>query len=194
MSNLIHTDKNTVDQSGATADGDNVGRDKITLNEVTFHERQTQIEGWLDKLAAERESDPKAQMIVDSLQYYLERFPFDDIVGLEAKLKHAGRSEQTRIALRKKEAFSKLLDYWQAYPSAQEIIAYFLAKIDTVFENEITPMLGISANHEIDAAIKAKLVEPILKEMGCGPFMLNYNHVYGMVYWLAEQCFIRWHK
>lgn len=23
---------------------------------------------------------------------------------------------------------------------------------------------------------------------------MNYNVVQGMVYWLAEQCFIRWHK
>ena len=190
----MHTEKNTVDQSGAKADGDVIGRDKIIHNDITFQQRQTQIEGWLDKLAAERESDPKAQIIVDSLQYYLDRFPFDHIVGLEAKLMHAGRSDQTRIAFRKKEAFSKFLDYWQAYPSAQEIIAYFLAKIDTAFGNEITPMLGILTNSEIDDAIKAKLVEPILNEMGVGPFMLNYNHVYGMVYWLAEQCFIRWHK
>ncbi len=131
--------------------------------------------------------------LVDNLQYYFQPFPYDDVIGLEAKLEHAGRAGQKRQALRKKEAFSKLLAEWQAYPSAQEIIAYFLTKLETCFESHIVPVLGNASPEEIDSLIGEKMIEPVLAEMGCGPFMLNYLNVSGMVYWLAEQCYVRWH-
>jgi hypothetical protein len=131
---------------------------------------------------------------VESLQYYFQLQPYDDVVGLEAKLDHAGRSTQKVSALRKKEAFAKLLTEWGAYPSAQEVIAYFLTKIETSFETEVAPYLGIEPPEIIDRIIQNKLVAPVLEEMGCGPFMLNYANVAGMVYWLAEQCYVRWHS
>lgn len=130
---------------------------------------------------------------VDSLQYYFQPNPYDTIIGLEAKLDHSGRSAQKRSALRRKEAFAKLLEDWKAYPSAQEIIAYFLTKIEACFESDIVPVLGSAPPDVVDALVKERLIDPVLGEMGSGPFMLNYLHVSGMVYWLAEQCYIRWH-
>jgi len=182
---------NSVDQSYASPGGDAVARDKITT--VHQSERRSQIDGWLERLAEELRGNVEMQDFVDSLQYYFQPNPYDEFVGLEAKLSRAGRITQVRSALRKKEAFSKLLEEWRSYPAAQEIIAYFLTKIEAAFEIAIIPMLAKSSINEIDAEILAKLITPVLNEMGCGPFMLNYNHVTGMVYWLAEQCYIRWH-
>lgn len=181
----------TVDQRRAAPGGDAVGRDKIT--NVHHAERRTQIDGWLDRLAEELRGNVQMRDFVDSLQYYFQLSPYDEYVGLEAKLDRAGRSAQKRSALRKKESFSKLLEQWRAYPAAQEIIAYFLTKIETAFEAEVLPFLGESSAADIDSVIIRCLVDPVMSEMGCGPFMLNYNHVVGMVYWLAEQCYIRWH-
>lgn len=178
--------------SGASLQGDAIGRDKITNN--NFSDRKTQIDGWLDKLAAELREDTKIQALVDSLQYYFQQMPYDDVIGLEAKLERSGRESQKMSALRKKEAFSKLLAQWQAYPAAQEIIAYFLAKVEAAFEVSVVPILASASITEIDDAVKRELVDPVLKEMGCGPFMLNHNNVAGMVYWLAEQCYVRWHR
>jgi hypothetical protein len=183
-------DSTTVDQSRAAPSGDAVGRDKIVNHNST---RKSQIEGWLDKLAAERRDDVQVREFVDSIQYYLQPSPSDGISGLEAKLDHAGRSAQKKAALRKKEAFSKLLEAWRSYPAAQEIFAYFLTKIEATFEAHILPKLSSVPPAEIDQLISSQLVDPIIEEMGTGPFMLNYLHVHGMVYWLAEQCYIRWH-
>ncbi|GFE94729.1 hypothetical protein DmAi_27880 [Acetobacter persici] len=130
---------------------------------------------------------------VDNLQYYFQQNPYDDVVGLEAKLERSGRSAQIRSALRKKEAFSKLLEKWRSYPAAQEIIAYFLTKIESSFETEVLPLIDKIPPEEIDVIIKERLIEPVLNEMGNGPFVLNYLNVGGMIYWLAEQCYIRWH-
>jgi hypothetical protein len=188
---MLQNESSKADQRGAQAGGDNVGRDKITVHHA---ERRSQIEGWLERLADERRESAEARELVDSLQYYFQRFPYDHVVGLEAKLDHAGRTDQKKIALRKKEAFSKLLAEWQAYPAAQEIFAYFLTKVESSFEAHIAPMLGINSIEEIDMSFKDKVIQPVLDEMTCGPFMLNYVNVSGMVYWLAEQCYIRWHS
>lgn len=183
--------RNRVDQRQAAPHGDAVGRDKIT--NVHFSERRSQIDGWLDKLAAELKGNVEVREFVDSLQYYFQENPYDDKIGLEAKLDFSGRSSQKRGALRKKEAFSKLLEEWRAYPAAQEIIAYFLAKIESAFETDIIPVIGKFSIEELDSLIKERLVDPVLDEMGCGPFMLNHMNVSGMIYWLAEQCYVRWH-
>lgn len=181
----------TVDQRRASPGGDAVGRDKIT--HVHHSERKTQIEGWLDRLAEEMRGNVQARELVDTLQYYFQYNPYDSVIGLENKLDFAGRTQQKRAALRKKEAFRKLLEEWKSYPAAQEIIAYFLTKIEVCFETDVVPALGIGAIQDIDALIKTSMIDPIMNEMGPGPFMLNYNHVAGMVYWLAEQCYVRWH-
>jgi len=192
VSSLSPSSTNTVDQRRATPAGDAVGRDKIT--NVHVIPRRTQIEGWIERLAEELRDNVEVRDFVESLQYYLQPSPSDGVVGLEAKLDHAGRSSQKGSALRKKEAFAKLLEAWRSYPAAQEIIAYFLTKIEASFEAEILPHLRCTTPDDIDILVTSKLVEPILAEMGCGPFMLNYVHVSGMVYWLAEQCYVRWHQ
>ncbi len=184
---------NAVDQRRAAPGGDAVGRDKIT-NHNHFSERRSQVDGWLERLSEEMRDNHEVRDFVESLQYYFQPQPYDHVVGLEAKLDHAGRSTQKVSALRKKEAFAKLLAEWGAYPSAQEVIAYFLSKIETTFETEIVPLLPSESATVIDTMIRDKLIAPVLDEMGCGPFMLNYANVAGMVYWLAEQCYVRWHS
>ncbi|MDA9918525.1 hypothetical protein N9D37_01370 [Erythrobacter sp.] len=187
---LDNNDK--VQQRDISAGRDNIGRDQ----NVTIHhsQRKNQIEGWLERLAREIDEKPEFRDFVDSLQYYLQKFQYDDVEGLENKLNHSGRGDQYRRALRKKEAFAKLLEEWRSFPAAQEIIAYFLAKIDGCFEAHIEPILETATRDDIDQIIANKLVDPVLEEMRTGPFMLNSMHVNGMVYWLAEQCYIRWHK
>lgn len=183
----------SADQRHASPQGDAVGRDKI-INNIHHSERKSQIDCWLDKLSEELRDNTKIRDFVDSLQYYFQPFTYDDVVGLEAKLDRADRSAQKIIALRRKEAFSKLLEEWQAYPAAQEIFAYFLSKIEASFEINIAPFLGDYPKDEIDRLIHHHLITPVIDEMGHGPFMLNHTNVSGMVYWLAEQCYIRWHS
>nr|WP_292529113.1 ABC-three component system protein [Mesorhizobium sp.] len=38
-----------------------------------------------------------------------------------------------------------------------------------------------------------RIVNPIVEECGGELMSVNHNLVQGMVYWLAEQCFIKWH-
>ncbi|TXN13859.1 hypothetical protein FV219_04210 [Methylobacterium sp. WL122] len=188
---MLNRTENAIDQRGASADGDVVGRDKISFHSTA--ERRNQIDGWLERLDQELRDSPQLRGFVDNLQYYMQDSLYDSVIGLEAKLQHSGRSKQIASALRKKEAFTKLLDEWQAYPAAQEIIAYFLSKIDATFNSKIEPRISTVSADEIDAMILDEIVDKVLREMGCGPFMLNHNNVSGMFYWLAHKCYVRWH-
>ena len=175
-----------------------MGGDQVNIGQIntTLERPKSQIEIWMDKLADEVRTNQQAQQMVDSLQYYHKKHSFDGIDGLENKLDHAGRSHQKGIALRKKELFSKKLDHYSFYGAAQEIFAYFLAAIEENFNTYVHPFIGTLTAAEIDIAVKEKVVDPILAEMsgGGGVMMINCNHVSGMVYWLAEQCYVRWHK
>lgn len=172
-----------------------IGRDQINHTTNQFERRKSQIEFWMEKLAEEMAHNEKTQEMVDSLQYFQEKFSIDGIVGLENKLKHAHRSpEKVKKALKRKEEFSKLLDRFGLFGSAQEIFAFLLSRTEHLFEVEVEPFIGQVDDAEIDRITQHKVVTPILDEMSQGVFAVNNNHASGMVYWLAEQCFIRWHK
>jgi len=38
-----------------------------------------------------------------------------------------------------------------------------------------------------------RIANPIVEECGSDLMSVNHNLVLGMIYWLAEQCFIKWH-
>jgi hypothetical protein len=69
-----------------------------------------------------------------------------------------------------------------------------LARADTRFRTYVLPRVDELSISEIDALVISDIVEPIVEEIGFGPFNVNDAIVAGMVYWLAEQCFVRRHK
>ncbi len=181
-----------VDQENIYAGGDVVGGNKGKT--IVNHNRKTQFDQLMEKLESEIEDSIKVQKVLDSLQYYFEKHSDDGIEGLENKLDHSGRTIQKNKALKRKEYYAKLMDKWAHYGSAQEIFALLLAKIDVNFETNVEPYLGTHSAEEIDKLIKNHVIDPVVSEIGGGVFSINDAHVSRMVYWLAEQCFVRWHK
>lgn len=95
--------------------------------------------------------------------------------------------------MKKKELFAKLLDKWSMYASAQEIFSVLLAKIEYEFSMFVYPKLGVLNEDGINELVDARIVQPTIQECGSGVFTLNHSITMGMIYWLAEQCFVRWH-
>ncbi|MET4689516.1 ABC-three component system protein [Sinorhizobium fredii] len=180
-----------VSQSNATAGGDIVGGNKTTVHNYPIV--ASRVEALMVGLAKEIESKQEVQGIIDSLQFYFKQIAPDGIAGLEAKLTHAGRSGELYIAFEKKELFVKLLDKYSLYESAQKIFAYLLAKVEHEFNFTVHPQVTHCDVLQINQLISTKIVEPIVAECGVGPLDVNHNVAMGMVYWLAEQCFVRWH-
>jgi hypothetical protein len=188
-----------VDQSGATADGDIIAGDKHTHEHTHQHHHSaarasTLLEQLMRRLADEMRNDQEVRDLVEGLQRYYIRRSADGIEGLEAKLKAGNRSHEILDALEQKERFVKLLDRWALYASAQEIFAFLLAKAEHEFRYVVLPQLSKLDEAAINKLIAERIIYPLCDEVGAGVFTLDAGLVIGMLYWLAEQCFVRWHQ
>jgi ABC-3C protein len=151
------------------------------------------IEKLLLRLKQQYDCNELTQTNIDDLaRYHCRRSP-DGISGLQAKLKASGRLQFYDEAIEKKEMFSKLLERWSLYTSAQQIFVYVLAKAETEFTHVIYGQIPQKTLEEINVLVIERIVNPIVEECSGELMAVNHNLVHGMVYWLAEQCFIRWH-
>ncbi|AXI41816.1 ABC-three component system protein [Sulfitobacter sp. SK011] len=155
----------------------------------------SQVPRLLDRLDKEiSHGDTCVEGFIDDLQMFQDRRSSGSLVGLEAKLTDAERQDQLESALMKKEHFAKLLAKMQHYPSAQKIFALFLARINDVFENHIVPHVSLLDRQEVDQIIEERIIQPTLSDMGSGfeHFTITHAHIRGMIYWLADRCYVRW--
>lgn len=176
------------DQSNARAGGSIAGRDYYNVEA-----KKGLIERLLHKLKEQYDCDEQTQITIDELARYHNRRATDGISGLEAKLHASGRFAYYDDAIEKKEMFVKLLEKWSLYSSAQEIFVHILAKAEIEFTQVIYGQIPKKEHEEINALVIERIVSPIVEECGGDLMSVNHNLVLGMVYWLAEQCFIKWH-
>lgn len=181
---------NKVSQQHSKAGGDIVGGDKVTNFNAA---PKSKIEKLLLKLQEQYDGDQETQKIIDELARYHSRRASDGIFGLENKLEAAGKSDCFDDAIEKKEMFAKLLQRWTMYSSAQSIFSHILAKAEIEFTQVIYPQIPEKSEAEVNALVIERIVNPIVEECADDLMAINHNVVQGMVYWLAEQCFIRWH-
>lgn len=80
------------------------------------------------------------------------------------------------------------------YSSAQLIFSHILAKAEIEFTQIIYPQIPTKSEVEINILVLQRIVNPIVEECGDDLMSINHNLVQGMIYWLAEQCFVRWHQ
>jgi hypothetical protein len=164
-----------VDQTGAQADGDIVGRDKVTV----IHSRErvlSVVERLLANLQVEIDRRAQIQHTIDQLQRYYRKQAPDGVAGLEAKLHHSGREYELLFAMEMKEQFAKLLERWSLYVSAQELFVVLLARTEYEFMMTIYPQLGELRHVEINRLINDHIVAPTVNECGATILRLRLNH------------------
>jgi len=186
--------RNRINQKGVSAGGDVVGGDKHVYNNLAAPKNASVVEQLLHKLQTEMEDDLQVKKTIDSLRYFYEKKSIDGIDGLESKLKAGGREHETLQALEKKELFVKALERWSLYASAQEIFVHLLAKAEHEFSMHVFPQIGQIEEHQVNQLVTERIVEPIVTECGATVFQMHHGMAMGMLYWLAEQCFVRWHQ
>jgi hypothetical protein len=180
-----------VRQEGASAHGDVVGRDKY---ETHVHPVPLgPLDQLLQKLQSEIAKNERVRHTIEALAHFQRQRSLDGVVGLKDKLDVSGRSTEYLDALEKKELFAKLLEKWSLYESAQEIFAYLLAKAEHEFNLIIYPQIATLQPFEVNQLVTDRIIVPAIGECGSSVFTLNHSVAMGMVYWLAEQCFVRWH-
>ncbi|GGJ49483.1 hypothetical protein CDQ92_13935 [Sphingopyxis bauzanensis] len=175
-------------QQGAVAGGNIAGRDYYNQEP-----KRGLVEKLLIKLKEQYDCSEHTQTTMDELARYHTRRATDGIDGLEAKLAASGRSGYYDEAIEKKEMFAKLLERWSLYSSAQQIFVHILARAENEFTHVVYGQIPTKSPEEINALVMDRIVNPIVEECGGDLMSVNHNLVQGMVYWLAEQCFIKWH-
>ncbi|WP_426122463.1 ABC-three component system protein [Pararhizobium sp. PWRC1-1] len=181
-------------QSKSVVHGDQAGRD-IVKHYHSFG--SSQVSGWLKRLEIQISSENKDvhNKFVQSLQFFVDRRDEVDVVGLKDKIEKSGFKIDYYSALQKKEEFSKLLMKFQEFSSAQELFAYFLSIIYDVFDEKICPHIHEMDFGDVQKIIDDDIIGKIFSEIGEGSevFLINRTHVRGMIYWLADKCYVRWH-
>ena len=184
----------TVNQKGASASGDIIGRDKTEIHQhMPPAAKLSKLEKLKVRLQQEVADGSCSNQIIDELQKFKKKIPEDGVVGLQAKLEVSGRAAQLMTALEMKEQFAKLLDKWSLYASAQEIFAHLLAMADYKYSHQIYPLITQIEQTSFDELIEEKIITPAIEEIGVDVFSLDHHTAMGMIYWLAEQCRVRWH-
>lgn len=183
----------SMSQSGSTVGGNQVLGD---FNQTIVNEAGRAagvVEQLLARLQAELDNDVTCSDTIRKLQRYHGGTAKGGVVGLGAKLEAADRTGELEDALEQKEMFVKLLEEFSLYASAQEIFVYLLAQAERVFNSEILPLVGEVDPVEINRRTNRLILDPVVRECGATVFQMDHLTAMGMLYWLAEQCFVRWH-
>lgn len=189
---MTKTTSSTVDQSHAHAGGHMAANDIYIAN--IGSQSVGIVETLLKKLQEEMATDAKVADRIDRLQRYYVQRAHDGIHGLKAKLTAANRLDTYDDAIEMKEMFAKLLERWSFYASAQQILVHLLARAERNFSDIILPQISDLSRAEVNSLAKELIVEPTVQDCGASVFEIDHNTATGMIYWLAEQCFVRWHK
>ncbi len=129
---------------------------------------------------------------LSDLYLYVHARDESDPDTLEQKLESANRSSERRLAVRALERFQMLLETYQHFPSGQKLLGFFLAQIHDVFCYQILGK-GLT-DAQIDGIIQSQIIDKTILDMGRGfkHFTLTPVHVRGMLYYLADKCYVRW--
>lgn len=187
----------TSNLSQSQVHGDQAGNSitKITNYNQIEGAKPSQVNRLLQLLSDQISKDESMVGFVDDLQFFVDNREGETVVGLKQKLEVCGRSSSYGDAKKKKELFAKLLLRFERFSSAQQLFAYIMAAIHETFDTKIIPSTASLSAAEIDALIDSEIIDKIISEFGEGSdhLTLNRTHIKGMIYWLADKCYVRWH-
>jgi hypothetical protein len=146
------------------------------------------------KISEEKAAGLQISYTIEKLARFEKQISTDGIDGLENKLTHADRAGEIRYALEAKEDFVKLMAEWRFYESAQQMIVAALAIIEYEYNFNVIPKSNLSTIQQMNDIIKNEIIFPLLNDMSGDAVTVDINHVAGMIYWLADQCYVRWHQ
>ncbi len=147
-----------------------------------------------ERFRREKQEDKTLREAIDSLRYYLDPSAPEASFDLEGKLSVAKRESGLAEATALKELFAKKLARHQLSPVAQEIFAWALGRMQTLFQVHVRPMIASAEKPDvIDKAVLEQVIQPTIAELEDNVLILNYQELRGMLYYLTGNCHIDWH-
>lgn len=151
------------------------------------------------KLFAKLENEAAENKVLTSyirqLEVYTRRVENEEVIGLEEKLRMAGRDHQLTIAVALKENVYADIKANIFSPTYQLIVATLMSKVHERFDTQVRPLIkaGVGIAH-IDKVVSEQITVPISNELDeCPQFDdVALDYVRGMVFFLTGNCHIRW--
>jgi hypothetical protein len=170
-----------------TAGGDVIGRDKIT----NILPAPTQMDLLSQKYVEEKSNQQVTYEIIDELTHYSNEDY--DIRDLTEKLEDAGFDYLIEVGEELKEEVSKLIIRNQHYKSAQKIITYLLAEVESIFNANIKiKLLDVREEAALKLLFRTHLEKEIQTHLGENVLEIFHRQVHGMVYFLTGNCHLEW--
>lgn len=147
------------------------------------------------KLESEAEEDKVLTSYIRQLEVYTRRVENEEVIGLEEKLRLAGRDHQLTIAKALKENVYADIKANIFSPTYQLIVATLMSKVHERFDTQIRPLIkaGTDSAH-VDKVVSEQITIPISNELDeCPQFEdVALDYVRGMLFFLTGNCHIRW--
>lgn len=147
------------------------------------------------KLESEAAEDKVLTSYIRQLAVYTRRVDNEEVIGLEQKLRLAGRDRQLTIGSALKENVYAAIKANIFSPTYQMIVATLMSKVHERFDAEIRPAIKNGADNEtIDKLVSQLITIPISSELDeCPQFDdVSLDYVRGMLFFLTGNCHIRW--
>jgi|GEM_PF-1516217 len=187
---------NITTQARSTVGRNQAGRD---VNEITNYNYSdvtlTQVNTLLESLGNEINNDEKLHERLEDFSEYIDKRSKAKIVGLDKKIEKTKFNISLNKAIEKKEIFYKLMTKYSEFYSAQLLFVYFFSCIQDVFDEKIEPKIDELNIDEYNDIVDKYIIDAIINEIGGGTklMIINKNHIRGMIYFLADRCFVQWH-
>ncbi|MBY2994505.1 hypothetical protein ELI49_24210 [Rhizobium ruizarguesonis] len=147
------------------------------------------------KLEKEAAEDKLLSSYIRQLEVYTRQVEDEKVIGLEEKLRLAGRDDQVVFATGLKENVYGEIKANQFSRAYQLIVATLMAKVHERFNSQVRHLInaGVDASL-IDQAVSNIITTPIANELDeCPQFEdVAIDYVRGMIYFLTGNCHIRW--
>ncbi len=185
----------TTNQSGSNVGQNQIGGDQNNIGAVYIGGAfQSALLLQLEKLKLQVDKDEQCTETNVRLKRFYNQRNYDKIVGLIDKLKAGAREDEIEDAIEKKEIFAKILERYSHFSSAQEIFACLLSRAEYYFNQFLRPQLGSISLLDYNVILDEKVIQPTVADCCASILEIDHTVAMGMIYWLAERCFIRWHK
>ena len=170
-----------------TAGGNVIGRDNIT----NILPAPTQMDLLSQRYVEEKSNQQVTYVIIDELTHYSnEKY---DIRDLTEKLEDAGFGYLIDVGEELKEEVSKLIIRNQHYKSAQKIITYLLAEVESIFNANIKcKLLDVREEASLKLLFRTHLEKEIQAHLGDNVLEIFNRQINGMVYFLTGNCHLEW--
>lgn len=175
----------------STGGGDFAGNDMTKIQVVFSAGNMKEL---YKRFEEERRQNQLFNEILEDLDIFQRQKSNEIVIGLEAKLKAAKKPDELiEMAMELKERYAKKLEKNKLFESAQRINIYLLSYAYTQFMFNVYPSIKKGSDDDkINLLMNQYVIQPMLSMLEGDTYGFTPHDIYGILYFLTGNCFIKW--